>query len=190
MPFKFHRLSIKDVVLIETTKFKDERGFFEEVFKISDFEKTEIKLNVKQINFSHSTKGVLRGLHYQLAPYSQAKLVRVIHGKIFDVAVDLRSGAKTFGKWVGEILSPDGSNMLYIPEGFAHGFEVLSDEVDFEYYCSNIYSKEHERGILYNDSSLNITWQTAKPNLSKKDLLYPKFELAEYNFKYDKKNNI
>ncbi len=185
MPFKFHKLAIKDVVLIESAKFKDDRGFFEEIFKVSDFETAGIKLNIKQVNFSHSAKGVLRGLHYQLNPYSQAKLVRVVHGKIFDVAVDLRAGSETFGKWVGEILSPDGNNMLYIPEGFAHGFEVLSDEADFEYCCSNIYSKEHERGILYNDSSLNITWQTANPNLSKKDLLYPTIEKAEYNFKYN-----
>ncbi len=184
MPFKFHNLAIKDVILIETVKFKDDRGFFEEVFKMPDFLNYGIDLNVKQINFSHSSKGVLRGLHYQLAPFAQAKLVRVISGKIFDVAVDLRIGSATFGKWTGAILSPDDKNMLYIPEGFAHGFEVLSDEVDFEYYCSNIYSPEHERGILYNDPFLNISWNTVKPKLSKKDLLYPTFEDAEYNFEY------
>ncbi|MCR4663289.1 MAG: dTDP-4-dehydrorhamnose 3,5-epimerase [Endomicrobiaceae bacterium] len=182
MPFKFYNLAIKDVVLIETVKFKDDRGFFEEVFKIPDFSNLGITLNIKQINFSHSTKGVLRGLHYQLAPFAQAKLVRVIHGKIFDVAVDLRVGSPTFGKWVGEVLSPEGKNMLFIPEGFAHGFEVLSDEVDFEYYCSNIYSPEHERGIIYNDSLLNIGWHTLNPKLSKKDLVYPTFEFAEHNF--------
>lgn len=185
MPFKFKNLAIKDVVLIQSIKFKDDRGFFEEAFKVSDFKNSGIDLNVKQINFSHSTKGVLRGLHYQLAPFAQAKLVRVIHGKIFDVAVDLRIGSPTFGKWVGEILSPEENNMLYIPEGFAHGFEVLSDEVDFEYYCSNIYSPEHERGILYNDSFLNVSWQTVNPNLSKKDLLHPTFEFAEHNFEYN-----
>lgn len=184
MPFKFSSLKIKDVVLIQSVKFKDDRGFFEEVFKIPDFKNFGIALTVKQINFSHSTKGVLRGLHYQLAPFAQAKLVRVIHGKIFDVAVDLRLGSETFGKWVGAELSSNGQNMLFIPEGFAHGFEVLSDEVDFEYYCSNIYSPEHERGILYNDSFLNIEWQTSNPKLSKKDLVYPTFEYAEHNFEY------
>ena len=183
MPFKFSNLAIKDVVLIETIKFKDDRGFFEEVFKIPDFSNLGINLNIKQINFSHSTKGVLRGLHYQLAPFAQAKLVRVIHGKIFDVAVDLRVGSPSFGKWVGAELSPYGQqNMLFIPEGFAHGFEVLSDEVDFEYYCSNIYSPEHERGIIYNDPFLNIDWHTLNPKLSKKDLIYPSFEDAEHNF--------
>lgn len=185
MPFKFHNLSIKDVFLIETIKFKDDRGFFEEVFKVTDFLNSKINLNVKQINFSHSTKGVLRGLHYQLAPFTQAKLVRVIHGKIFDVAVDLRAGSPTFGKWVGAELSPEGPSMLFIPEGFAHGFEVLSDEVDFEYYCSNIYSPKHERGILYNDPFLKINWRTLNPKLSKKDLVYPTFEFAEHNFEYE-----
>ena len=103
MPFKFNRLAIKDVVQIEPTKFKDERGFFEEVFKISDFKNFGINLNIKQVNFSHSSKGVLRGLHYQLAPFAQAKLIRVISGAIFDVAVDLRKGSPTFAKWVGVI---------------------------------------------------------------------------------------
>lgn len=182
MPFKFTKLAIEDVVLIESIKFGDNRGFFEEVFKVPDFANSNINLNVKQINFSHSAKGVLRGLHYQLAPFAQAKLVRVISGTIFDVAVDLRIGSPTFGKWVGAKLSPIGQNMLYIPEGFAHGFEVLSDEANFEYYCSNIYSPENERGILYNDPFLNISWHTKEPNLSKKDLVYPLFENAEMNF--------
>ncbi len=182
MPFKFTKLAIEDVILIESIKFRDNRGFFEEVFKIPDFANSQINLNVKQINFSHSSKGVLRGLHYQLAPFAQAKLVRVISGTIFDVAVDLRIGSGTFGKWVGAKLSPIGQNMLYIPKGFAHGFEVLSDEANFEYYCSDIYSPEHERGILYNDPFLDIKWHTKKPNLSKKDLVYPLFENAEYNF--------
>ncbi len=182
MPFKFTELSIPEVVLIESVKFRDNRGFFEEVFKVTDFENSKIKLNVKQINFSHSSKGVLRGLHYQLSPFAQAKLVRVISGTIFDVAVDLRKSSPTFGKWTGAKLSPAGANMLYIPQGFAHGFEVLSDEVDFEYYCSDVYSPENERGILYNDPFLNISWQTEHPNLSKKDLVYPLFKDAEYNF--------
>ena len=130
MPFNFSNLAIKDVILIESVKFKDDRGFFEEVFKVPDFSNLGINLNIKQINFSHSTKGVLRGLHYQLAPFAQAKLVRVIHGKIFDVAVDLRVGSTTFGQWVGAELSPEGQNMLFIPEGFAHGFVVLSDGYD------------------------------------------------------------
>lgn len=184
MPFKFNKLAIKDVVQIETVKFKDDRGFFEEVFKIPDFKNFGINLTVKQINFSHSSKGVLRGLHYQLDPFVQAKLVRVISGAIYDVAVDLRIGSETFGKWVGALLNSNEKNMLYIPEGFAHGFEVLSDTVNFEYYCSNIYSPEKERGIIYNDPFLDIKWHTAKPLLSEKDLVYPSFEDAEHNFEY------
>lgn len=184
MPFKFNRLAIKDVIQIESIKFKDERGFFEEAFKVPDFTSFGINLNIKQINFSHSSKGVVRGLHYQLSPFVQAKLVRVISGAIYDVAVDLRIGSQTFGKWVGAILSPNDKNMLFIPEGFAHGFEVLSDTVDFEYYCSNIYAPECERGILYNDPFLNIKWHTEKPILSSKDSVYPSFEDAEHNFEY------
>ncbi|MGE4385318.1 MAG: dTDP-4-dehydrorhamnose 3,5-epimerase [Endomicrobiaceae bacterium] len=184
MPFKFNRLAIKDVIQIESVKFKDERGFFEETFKIPDFKNAGINLNVKQINFSHSSKGVLRGMHYQLEPFVQAKLVRVISGAIFDVAVDLRIGSQTFGKWVGAILTPNDKNMLFIPEGFAHGFEVLSDTVDFEYYCSDIYAPEYERGIIYNDSFLNIKWHTENPLVSSKDSVYPAFDLAEHNFEY------
>ncbi|MEA5001093.1 MAG: dTDP-4-dehydrorhamnose 3,5-epimerase [Endomicrobiaceae bacterium] len=184
MPFKFNRLAVRDVIQIESVKFKDERGFFEEAFKLPDFKNFGINLNIKQINFSHSSKGVLRGLHYQLEPFVQAKLVRVISGAIFDVAVDLRIGSDTFGKWVGAILTPNDKNMLFIPEGFAHGFEVLSDTVDFEYYCSNIYAPEYERGIIYNDSFLNIKWHTEKPLLSSKDSAYPAFEFAEHNFEY------
>jgi len=184
MPFKFNKLAIKDVVQIETIKFKDDRGFFEEAYKIPDFKNFGINLNIKQINISHSSKGVLRGLHYQLDPFVQAKLVRVISGAIYDVAVDLRVGSQTFGKWVGAILSANEKNMLFIPEGFAHGFEVLSDTADFEYYCSNIYAPEYERGIIYNDSFLNINWHTQEPVLSKKDLAYPVFEDAEHNFEH------
>ena len=188
MPFKFNRLAIKDVVQIEPTKFKDERGFFEEVFKISDFKNFGINLNIKQVNFSHSSKGVLRGLHYQLAPFAQAKLIRVISGAIFDVAVDLRKGSPTFAKWVGVILNSNKESMLYIPEGFAHGFEVLSDTVDFEYLCSNIYSPENERGIIYNDKTLNITWATKAPIISSKDLKNLPLPEAEYNFEYVNNN--
>ena len=188
MPFKFNRLEIKDVVQIEPVKFKDDRGFFEEVFKISDFKNFGIDINIKQVNFSHSTKGVLRGLHYQLAPFAQAKLIRVISGAIFDVAVDLRKGSPTFAKWVGVILNSNKESMLYIPEGFAHGFEVLSDTVDFEYLCSNVYSPENERGIIYNDETLNIKWSTKNPVISAKDLKHPSFMQAEYNFEYIKQN--
>ena len=182
MPFNFRNLQIKDVISIVPIKFNDDRGFFEETFKETDFANFGINTQIKQINFSHSSKGVLRGLHYQLEPYTQSKIVRVVHGKIIDVAVDLRIGSPTFGKWVSQELDSNIGNMLFIPKGFAHGFEVLSDEVDFEYYCSNIYSPEHERGIMYNDPFLKIDWHTLNPKLSKKDLVYPTFEFAEHNF--------
>ncbi|WP_413852913.1 dTDP-4-dehydrorhamnose 3,5-epimerase [Candidatus Ruminimicrobium bovinum] len=188
MPFKFNKLAIKDVIQIEPVKFKDDRGFFEEVFKLTDFKNFGININIKQINFSHSTKGVLRGLHYQLAPFAQAKLIRVVSGAIFDVAVDLRKGSPTFAKWVGVILNSNKESMLYIPEGFAHGFEVLSDTVDFEYFCSNIYSPENERGIMYNDKTLNITWSCKNPIISAKDLKHLPFAEAEYNFEYIQTN--
>lgn len=184
MPFKFTKLAIEDVVQIEPIKFNDERGFFQEIFKVQDFKNFGMNLNIKQINFSHSTKGVLRGLHYQLAPFVQSKLVRVISGAIYDVAVDLRIGSPTFGKWVGAILDSNAKSMLYIPEGFAHGFEVLSDKVDFEYYCSNVYAPEYERGIKFDDQFLNITWHTLKPEISRKDAEFPNFEDAEHNFEY------
>lgn len=184
MPFKFTKLAIEDVVQIEPIKFNDERGFFQEIFKIPDFKNFGMNINIKQINFSHSTKGVLRGMHYQLAPFVQSKLVRVISGAIYDVAVDLRIGSPTFGKWVGAILDSNSKSMLYIPEGFAHGFEVLSEKVDFEYYCSNVYAPEYERGIKFDDQFLNITWHTLKPEISKKDAKFPTFEDAEHNFEY------
>ena len=137
MPFKFHNLAIKDVVLTETVKFKDDRGFFEEVFKIPDFSNLGINLNIKQINFSHSTKGVLRGLHFQ-KENTQAKLVRCIKGEVFDVAVDLRPGSETYGKWEGVILSEENKKMFMIPRGFAHGFLVLSEEAETTYLPSGL----------------------------------------------------
>ena len=181
---KFTRTDIPDVVLIEPIVRGDSRGYFMETFLLDKFIKEVTNTTFVQENESCSSYGVLRGLHYQLAPFVQSKLVRVISGAIYDVAVDLRIGSPTFGKWVGALLDSNGKSMLYIPEGFAHGFEVLSDTVDFEYYCSNIYAPEYERGIRYDDSFLNIAWNTVKPKLSQKDLLYPDFENAEHNFEY------
>lgn len=182
MPFEFERLSIPEVVHIRPKKFEDSRGFFSELYHIEAFEKAGIKDRIRQINFSKSSKGVLRGLHYQLAPHAQGKIVRVVKGEIFDVAADLRRKSPTFGKWVGVNISAEKYNMLYIPEGFAHGFEVLSETAEFEYFCTGIYAPEYERGIIYNDGFLNISWNTKNPSVSDKDSKYPSFKEAEYNF--------
>jgi len=182
MPFKFEKLSIPDVIFIEAKKFEDQRGFFAELYHCGPFGAAQINEPIKQINFSKSQKGVLRGLHYQLNPFAQGKIVRVVSGKIFDVAVDIRKDSATYGKWVGVELSSDSFNMLYIPKGFAHGFEVLSENAEFEYFCTEIYSQPHERGIIYNDPDINIKWKTENPIISEKDLKNPPLKTAEINF--------
>ena len=174
MAFEFKKLSIPDVVLVEPKVFDDERGFFLESYKKSEFFANGIDVEFNQDNHSKSTKGVLRGLHYQLAPKAQAKLVRCIQGEIFDVAVDIRKNSPTFGKWVGEKLSAENKKMLFIPEGFAHGFVVLSQTAELLYKASNEYSKEHDRGILWNDSDIAIDWGIDfEPILSEKDKKQP-----------------
>lgn len=174
MPFEFKKLNIHDVQLIIPKVFNDDRGFFLESFKKSDFAANGIVEEFNQDNHSKSSKGVLRGLHYQLAPKAQAKIVRCIKGKIFDVAVDIRKNSPTFSKWVGAILSEENKNMLYMPEGFAHGFVVLSETAEILYKASNEYSKEHDRGIAWNDPDINIKWDIDfEPLLSEKDKQQP-----------------
>ena len=180
MTFEFKKLEIEDVILVSPKVFNDDRGFFLEGYKKSEFIKNGIDVEFNQDNHSKSTKGVLRGLHYQLPPKGQAKLIRCIKGKIFDVAVDIRKNSATFGRWVGEILSEDNKNMLFIPEGFAHGFIVLSSEAELLYKASNEYSKEHDRGILWNDPDINIDWGiNYMPVLSDKDKNQPKLSEAK-----------
>ena len=154
--------------------FKDERGFFLETFNKEAFEKAGIKNSFVQDNQSFSTKGVLRGLHYQKAPFAQAKLVSVISGKVLDVAVDLRKDSPTFGKHLTVVLDAARRNMLLVPEGFAHGFVALEESV-FSYKCSNVYHKESEAGIIWNDKVLNIDWGFKNPLVSEKDLILPTF---------------
>ena len=174
MPFDFISLEIPDIKLVIPKVFKDDRGFFLESYKKSDFIANGIADDFKQDNYSKSSKGVLRGLHYQASPKEQAKLVRCCRGKIFDVAVDIRKSSKTFGQWVGEILSEENNHILYIPAGFAHGFVVLSDTAEIIYKTSNEYSKEHDRGILWNDPDININWGIDfMPVLSEKDKIQP-----------------
>ena len=184
MPFTFKRLSIPDVILIEPQSFSDDRGFFFESFKESDFFSNGICKKFVQDNFSHSTNGVIRGLHFQKAPKAQAKLVTVLKGKIFDVAVDIRKNSQTYGKRVSEILSDDTHNLLYVPEGFAHGFCVISDEADVHYKVSNEYSQEHERSIIWNDPKLNIEWPIKKPIISNKDNKLSLLENLDNDFVY------
>ncbi len=177
MPFEFKRLAIPDVILVIPKVFDDERGFFLESYKKSEFAKNGINIEFNQDNHSKSTKGVLRGLHYQLAPKAQAKLVRCPNGAIFDVAVDIRKNSPYFGKWVGEKLTAENKHMLYIPEGFAHGFVVLSETAELLYKASNEYSKEHDRGILWNDPDININWGIDfEPILSEKDKIQPRLK--------------
>ncbi|MGH9922895.1 MAG: dTDP-4-dehydrorhamnose 3,5-epimerase [Nitrososphaerales archaeon] len=186
MPLKFSRLEIPDVILVEAQAFADERGFFMELFKESIFIANGIDSRFVQDNYSHSIKGVLRGLHYQMNPKAQAKLVKAIRGKIFDVAVDIRKGSPTYSEWVGEILSGDNHRMLYVPIGFAHGFCVLSDEADVLYKVNQEYAPEYDRGIIWNDAKIGIKWQVDKPSLSQKDVKLPYLKDADNNFVYRK----
>jgi dTDP-4-dehydrorhamnose 3,5-epimerase len=182
MPFEFKKLALDGVILINARKFEDSRGFFSELYHCDSFAGASISKSVKQINFSKSSKGVLRGLHYQLKPFAQGKIIRAVSGEIFDVAVDIRRNSPTYGKWVGVALKAGDFNMVYIPEGFAHGFEVLSDEAEFEYFCTEVYSPQFERGIIYNDPKLDISWKSENPSVSEKDMRHPSLEFAENNF--------
>lgn len=173
-------LAIPDVVLIEPMVFGDERGFFLESFNQAQFEEAISKpVQFVQDNHSLSVKSVLRGLHYQIMQ-PQGKLVRVVQGEVFDVAVDLRKSSKTFGHWVGETLSANNKRQLWIPEGFAHGFVVLSDTAEFLYKTTDYYAPAHERCILWNDPALRIQWPAGiQPILSAKDAQGKAFTAAE-----------
>ncbi len=174
-------LAILDVLLIEPQVFGDDRGFFFESFNQNKFEEAiKQKINFVQDNHSKSVKGVLRGLHYQLSPKAQGKLVRVIQGEVFDVAVDLRQSSPTFGKWVGEIISADNKKQIWIPEGFAHGFLTLSDTAEFLYKTTDFYSKDHEEAIQWNDKTIGIDWPIKDVSLSTKDKSAVSFKEARY----------
>ena len=172
---KFKALSIPDVILIEPRVFEDSRGFFYESYREDLFSQNGISQKFVQDNHSRSTKGVLRGLHYQIAPRAQAKLVRVVKGEVFDVAVDIRKDSKTFGKYVGEILSEKNKKIMYVPPGFAHGYLTLQDDTEFLYKCSDFYSPQHERGIIWNDTDIGIEWPELDIDFiySEKDKKYP-----------------
>ena len=175
------KTDIRDILIFEPKVFGDDRGFFYESFNQHVFEQAiGLKQPFVQDNHSRSTKGVLRGLHYQLSPTAQGKLVRCIAGEVFDVAVDIREGSATFGRWVGVNLSADNKRMFWMPEGFAHGFVVLSDVAEFLYKATNYYAPEYERCIRWNDPELAIDWPiTDEPILSEKDAVAPDFKTAE-----------
>ena len=179
---KFTPQSIPDVVLIEPTVYGDNRGYFVETFRQDLFEDAVgYKINFVQDNESKSTKGVLRGLHYQLPPYTQAKLVRVIEGSVLDVAVDIRKSSPTFGQHVAVELTAENKHQLFVPHGFAHGFIVLSDSAAFAYKVDNYYAPEHDRGIAFDDKELAIDWQLPLEalQLSDKDKAHPSLANAK-----------
>jgi dTDP-4-dehydrorhamnose 3,5-epimerase len=184
VPFSFKELEIPGLILIEPQVFGDERGFFMETYKMPDFVSAGITAGFVQENHSRSSRGVLRGLHYQNPPFAQAKLVRAIKGEIFDVSVDIRRGSPTWGKWVSVVLSEKNRNMLYVPTGLAHGFCVLSGIAEVLYKTTNVYSAESEAGIIWNDEDLSIEWPVKKPRLSEKDEKWPSLKNADIRFRY------
>lgn len=175
---------ILDLYVIEPRVFRDERGYFMEHFNAEKFQNKGLVSHFVQDNQSKSAYGVIRGLHYQLAPYAQNKLMRVIEGKIFDVAVDIRKNSPTYGHYYGIELSGDNFLQLFIPKGFAHGYSVLSSEAIVHYKCDTFYNPSSEKGILYSDTSLDIDWHIAPKNavVSPKDMMWPTFNKAEMNF--------
>ena len=175
------KTEIPDVLIIEPKVFGDDRGFFFESFSQKAFEDAVGReVNFVQDNHSKSTQGVLRGLHYQLEPHAQGKLVRCVVGALFDVAVDIRKSSPTFGKWVGVNLSAENKRQLWIPEGFAHGFLVLSEVAEFVYKTTNYYHPESDRGIIWNDDDVKIKWPKIESlNLSEKDSKQPELKNTE-----------
>ncbi|HEX3009777.1 MAG TPA: dTDP-4-dehydrorhamnose 3,5-epimerase [Bacteroidales bacterium] len=181
---KVVKTEIPDLLIIEPRVFEDDRGYFYESYNKIQFKEQGIDINFVQDNQSKSTYGVTRGLHYQLNPRTQTKLVRALHGTIWDVAVDMRKNSPTYGKWVGVELSAKNKRQLLVPKGFAHGFSVLSDEAVVFYKCDDFYSPQDERGVAYNDPFLSIDWKvpSSKVILSPKDLKHPVFASADNNF--------
>ncbi|MDX1762519.1 MAG: dTDP-4-dehydrorhamnose 3,5-epimerase [Christiangramia sp.] len=179
---EFIRTTIPDIVICQPKIFGDHRGYFSETFRKDALESfLGYEINFCQDNESRSSFGVLRGMHYQMPPYTQTKLVRVLEGTVLDIAVDLRKGSPYFGKSVAVELSAENRKQLFVPRGFAHGFVVLSENATFAYKCDNFYAPEYDRGFLFNDSNINIDWKLAEEDLilSEKDLNQPLFDNAE-----------
>jgi dTDP-4-dehydrorhamnose 3,5-epimerase len=183
MAFRFEPQAIPDVVLVQPTRHADQRGYFEETYRRSAFREAGIVADFVQDNFARSTRGVLRGLHYQLPPAAQAKLVSVASGRVFDVAVDLRARSPTFGRWVGCTLDAEKRALLWIPEGFAHGYVVLSETADVMYKVTAEYSTALDRGVRWDDPAIGIEWPIRDPIVSEKDGKQPTLAAAEKGFR-------
>ena len=177
------KTTIDGLLIIKPDDFKDERGYFFESYNKERFAKAGLNMDFVQDNESKSDKGVLRGLHFQKPPHAQGKLVRVIKGAVMDVAVDLRKESPTYGKWESVVLTEENKLQFWIPEGFAHGFVALEDNTIFNYKCTNVYNKESEGSILWNDPDININWNIDNPILSEKDKISPLFKNFESPFK-------
>jgi len=184
MAFNFTPTKIGEVIEITPDIFGDSRGSFVELFKGGEFAQQGMDFTIQQINYSTNQKNVLRGLHYQINPVAQGKMVTVVKGSIYDVVVDLRVGSPTENQWVALELNASEHHLLYVPKGFAHGFLALEDETEVLYYVNDIYSPEHERGIIWNDSQLAIDWPMTTPLLSDKDAVFPALREADKNFVY------
>ena len=185
MPFRFVPLEIAAVILVETTRLPDERGVVLEGYKQSEFAAHGIRERFVQDLYTQSKARVLRGLHYQKNPKAQGKTVTVLHGRIFDVAVDIRKRSPTYGKWVGVELSDSAQKMMYIPPGFAHGFCVLSANATVAYKLTEEYAQGLDRGIIWNDRDVAIDWPISNPILSAKDAALPPLREADNNFRFD-----
>lgn len=180
--FKFNTTHIKDVYIIEPTVFGDHRGYFMETYNAEDFKAAGLNYSFVQDNQSSSRRGVLRGLHFQKT-HPQAKLVRVLSGEVFDVAVDLRKNSPTYGQWVGVLLSAENKKQFMIPRGFAHGFVVVSETAEFAYKCDDFYHPEDEGGLIYNDPEVGIEWpEVGEIILSEKDLKNPRLKDIHVEF--------
>ncbi len=177
-------VSIEGILVIQPRIFRDARGYFFEVYHKDKFRRMGLDSEFIQDNESRSLKNTIRGLHYQIDPHAQGKLIRVLEGTIRDVSLDIRKGSPTYGEHFSIDITAESLVQLWIPPGFAHGFSVLSDAAVLLYKCTSLYSPEHERGILYNDPSLSIDWGVETPIVSDKDMALPRFEAADINFKY------
>lgn len=178
------KTEIEGLLLIKPKVFKDDRGYFLESYNEAVYRENGIELCFVQDNISKSKRGTIRGLHYQVGDDAQGKLCKVLYGKVLDVAVDIRFGSPTFGKYFASELSEENHTQLWIPPGFAHGFSVLSEEVIFSYKCTALYNKESERAILYNDKELNIDWKVVNPIVSEKDMKAKLFKDIDKDFIY------
>jgi len=173
----FNKTDFKGVFIIEIEKQTDERGFFARTWDMKKFEENDLNSKLVQCNVSfNKEKGILRGMHYQIAPYEEAKLIRCTRGKIFDVIIDLRPESNTFKQWFGVEISDENYKMLYVPEGFAHGFQTLEDNTEVFYQMSETFMPDYARGIRYNDSIFDIKWPITPPIISEKDRIYPSFK--------------